>query len=196
MREQASSIEHSLLSLPVGHVALSFHHASHRQLWGPAEGHEVHRGLWNGGLNRRQSPFPSPQRLHLLSLTPLYQVPLKLSPATVLILTPSFSLSPASSLIGCTWVTAFHGFLRKNRWCLKNNKKKYLMGWELSFCFLESGPCTVFESLDEVEEKNSLKDRVDNSLCFLSGLRRYLVSFWIYMLPDVEHGFRLVRPFS
>ncbi|MEQ2213504.1 Vacuolar protein sorting-associated protein 4A [Xenoophorus captivus] len=46
-RSKSSS---SVPSSAVGHVALSVHDASYSQHRRPAEGEEVHRGLWHGGL--------------------------------------------------------------------------------------------------------------------------------------------------
>lgn len=50
-------------SFAVGHAALSVHHPSHSQHWRFAEGQEVHRGLWDGGLRDRAPPRPAPPLL-------------------------------------------------------------------------------------------------------------------------------------
>lgn len=62
---QLKCIKNDLYLFAVGHAALFVHHPSHSQHWRLAEGQEVHRGLWDGGLRDGAPSHPAPPSLQV-----------------------------------------------------------------------------------------------------------------------------------
>lgn len=121
----------------VGHAALSVHHPSHSQHWRSAEGQEVHRGLWDGGLRHGAPPHHAP--------------PLP-NPSEGWNCSRQHSAHPSTAVPSCRlsslcWVLGSPPLmdLKINDWSVPTRK-------EIMHFLLLMSQARVFESLEEVDQ--------------------------------------------